>query len=174
LVKYSKKNIQLLLVVLFAMGLGVSFLFDYAPGTQAGRKFGDVMIEMLKILPCAFVLIALFEQWVKRETVIRHLGDGCSVRGYLWALLLGSMTVGGLYVAFPLAYTLYKKGASLKVVFSFLGFAGVCRIPMVLFEVGFMGLKFTLIRLAVAIPLMLIFGICIGSLLGKRGYQIQE
>jgi len=82
--------------------------------------------------------------------------------------------VGGLYVAFPLAYTLGKKGASLKVVFSFLGFAGVCRIPMTLFEVSVLGLKFTLIRLAVAIPLMLIVGIVLGGGLEKRDYQIQE
>ena len=172
--KYSKKFIHLLLIVLFVVGVGISFLFDYEPGVRAGREFRDVVIEMVKILPCAFILIALFEQWVKEETVIRHLGSGRSVRGYLWALLLGSMVVGGLYVAFPLAYTLHKKGASLKVVFSFLGFAGVCRIPMVLFEIGFMGLKFTLIRLAIAIPLMLIVGITLGSFLEKRDYQIQE
>jgi len=69
---------------------------------------------------------------------------------------------------------LRKKGASLKVVFSFLGFAGVCRIPMTLFEVTFLGLKFTLTRLVVAIFLMLITGIALGSFLEKRGYQIQE
>ena len=149
-------------------------MFDYKPGLRAGQEFGDVIIEMLKILPCAFILIALFEQWVERETVICHLGDGNRIRGYLWALLLGSMIVGGLYVAFPLAYTLHKKGASLKVIFSYLGFAGVCRVPMTLFEVSFMGFKFTLIRLAVAISLMLITGITLGSLLEKRDYQIRE
>ena len=174
MVKHSKKMIQLLLFVLFITGLAVSFLFDYRPGVRAGQEFGDVIIEMLKILPCAFVLIALFEQWVKQEMVIRHLGDGSRIRGYLWALLLGSMTVGGLYVAFPLAYTLRKKGASLKVIFSYLGFAGVCRVPMTLFEISFMGFKFTSIRLAVAISLMLITGITLGSFLEKHGYQIKE
>jgi len=173
-IKHSKKIIQLLLVGLFAVVLEVSFLFDSAPGVRAGREFGGVIIEMLKILPCAFILIALFEQWVKQEVVIRHLGGDSGIRGYLWALLLGSMIIGGLYVAFPLAYTLRKKGASLKVVFSFLGFAGVCRIPMTLFEVSFLGLKFTLIRLAIAITLMLLTGITLGSFLEKRGYQIQE
>ena len=174
MVKYSKKIIQLFLIGLFAVGLGVSFLFDYEPGVRAGQEFGDVIIEMLKILPCAFVLIALFEQWVKQKTVIRHLGDGSRIRGYLWALLLGSMTVGGLYVAFPLAYTLHKKGASLKMIFSYLGFAGVCRVPMTLFEISFMGFKFTSIRLAVAISLTLITGITLGSFLEKHGYQIKE
>jgi len=62
----------------------------------------------------------------------------------------------------------------LGVSFSFLGFAGVCRIPMTLFEVSFLGLKFTLIRLAIAITLMLLTGITLGSFLEKRGYQIQE
>ena len=174
MVKHSKKTIQLLLVTLFAIGTGVSFLFDYEPGVRAGQEFGNVMIEMLKILPCAFILIALFDQWVKQEVVTRHLGDGSGIRGYLWAMLLGSMIVGGLYVAFPLAYTLRKKGASLAVVFSFLGFAGVCRIPMTLFEVNSLGLKFTMIRLTVSISLMLVAGITLGSVLEKRGYQIHE
>ncbi len=174
MVKRSKKIIQLLLLILFFIGLAVSFLFNYEPGIRVGKGFGSVMIEMLKILPCAFILIALFEQWVKQEVVVRHLGDDSGIRGYLWALLLGSMTVGGLYVALPLAYTLRKKGASLKVVFSFLGFAGVCRIPMTLFEISFLGLKFTLIRLGVAIFLMLIAGIAFGSFLEKRDYQIKE
>ena len=174
MVRRYKQLIQWGLVGLFAVGAGVSFLFHYEPGIWAGREFSDVTVEMLKILPCAFVLIALFEQWVKQEVVERHLGDGSGVRGYLWALLLGAMVVGGLYVAFPLAYTLRKKGASLKVVFSFLGFAGVCRIPMTLFEISFMGLKFTVIRLAVSIPLMLMIGLILGGILEKRGYQLRE
>jgi len=45
---------------------------------------------------------------------------------------------------------------------------------MTLFEISFLGLKFTLIRLVVAISLMLIVGIALGSFLEKRGYQIQE
>jgi type II secretory pathway pseudopilin PulG len=35
-------------------------------------------------------------------------------------------------------------------------------------------LKFTLIRLVVAISLMLITGIALGGFLEKQGYQIQE
>lgn len=143
-------------------------------GTEIGIEFVKSLFIMLKILPFAFVLIALFEVWCKRETVEKHLGQNCGYKGYLWALLLGGITIGGLFVAFPLAYSLHKKGASLKVIFSFLGFAGVCRIPMTLFEASFLGIKFTIIRITTAIIVMLISGILLGNYLEKRDYSINE
>jgi uncharacterized membrane protein YraQ (UPF0718 family) len=168
------KTVQWSLLAALGAGAGASFLLDYAPGIRAGRSFAAVMIEMLKILPCAFVLLALFEEWGKRETVVRHLGGGRSLRGYLWAVLLGGMTIGGLFVAFPVAASLHKKGASLRVIFAYLGFAGVCRIPMTLFEASFLGPKFTVVRLAVSIPLMLLAGVALGGILERKEYQITE
>lgn len=127
---------------------------------------------MLKILPCAFILIALFEVWIKRETVVKHLGKGSGPKAYLTVLILAGFSVGGLFVALPLAETLYKKGASLSVIFAYLGFAGIVRIPMTIFEISFLGLQFTAVRLLVTIPLYLFFGIIFGKILEKRGYQI--
>ena len=128
---------------------------------------------MLKILPCAFVLISLFEVWVKKETIMKHLGEDSGIRGYFWALLLAGFSVGGLYVAFPLAETMHKKGASLKVIFAYLGFSGVVRIPMTIFEISFLGLPFTVIRLLVTIPIFLLLGILLGTILKKKNFQFQ-
>ncbi len=33
------------------------------------------------------------------------------MRGYLWSILLAATTVGGTYVAIPVANALYHKGA---------------------------------------------------------------
>ncbi|MCD4824456.1 MAG: permease [Phycisphaerae bacterium] len=147
---------------------------DFKPGRQIGATFTSTLWEMMKLLPCAFVLIALFDVWVKREMVIRHFGHGSGIRGYLWAILLAGTTIGGLYVAFPLAYSLHKKGAKLGVTFAYIGFSGICRIPMTLFEASFMGAKFTAVRLAVSIPLITIAAVLMGRYLTKRGYDITE
>lgn len=170
----SKQLIQWIFVIIFFSAILVSWLKGIDIGCEIGDVFFENILEMLKILPCAFILISLFDQWAKRQTIERHLGINCGFKGYLWAILLGGMSIGGLYVAFPVAYSLYRKGASLKVLFSYIGFAGVCRIPMTLFEISFLGLKFTLIRLAVSIPLILITGIIIGTILEKKDYQIKE
>jgi len=147
---------------------------DVPLGKQMGRTFGSTLLQMMKLLPCAFLLIALFDVWVKRETVQRHLGRSSGLRGYLWAVLLGGMTIGGMYLAFPVAYTLSRKGARLSVVFAYVGFAGLCRIPMTTFEATFMGGLFTAVRLGVSIPLVVIASHVMGKVLERRGYQVTE
>jgi uncharacterized membrane protein YraQ (UPF0718 family) len=129
---------------------------------------------MLKILPCVFILIGLFEVWVKRETVEKYLGERSGIRGYLWAVLLAGTTVGGLYIAFPIAYSLYNKGARLGVIFTYISASAICRIPMTIFEASFLGIKFTLIRLLVSLPLILLASMLLGKYLTKRGYRIAE
>ena len=129
---------------------------------------------MLKIVPIAFVLIGLFEVWIKRETIEKHLGDNSSWRGYFWAILLSGTTVGGLYVAFPIAAVLFKKGAKLGVIFTYIGASAVCRIPMAIFEASFLGIKFMLIRLLVSLPLIIISSVIMGNILSKANYEIAE
>ena len=50
-------------------------------------------------------------------------------------------------------------------VFTYLGASTVARIPMTLFEASFLGLKFTLIRMAAAIPLIVLTSIMIEKIL---------
>jgi len=127
---------------------------------------------MLKLLPCAFILIGLFEVWVKRETVEKHFGEESGIRGYIWTLLLGGTTVGGLYVSFPVAYSLYGKGAKFSIILTYIGASGICRVPMAIFETSFLGIKFTIIRLIVSIPLVILTSIALGDYLKKSNYKI--
>jgi len=157
--------------ILFLIG---SFVFEFNPGKEIGHNFVAFSIDMLKILPCAFILIGLFEVWVKREAVEKHLGEESGIKGYIWALLLASTTVGGLYVAFPVAYSLCRKGAKLAVIFTYIGASAICRVPMTIFEASFMGIKFTTIRLLVSVPLVVITSITLGDYLTKRRYRIME
>jgi hypothetical protein len=62
----------------------VSFVCGFNPGKEIGRNFVSFSIDMLKLLPCAFILIGLFEVWVKRETVEKHFGVLSSCVFPLW------------------------------------------------------------------------------------------
>ena len=173
-VNVVKALVQLILAVGFGMFVVASFLFDFGPGRLMGRTFATTVLAMVGVLPCAFVLIALFDVWVKPETVERHLGHGTGVRGYAWSMLLSGMTVGGLYVAIPMACSLAKKGAHLSIILAYVGFSGVCRIPMILFEASFMGWTFTAVRMAVSIPLVIVTSQILARALMKRGYRLSE
>jgi len=172
--KFKRKHINFIFIIAFAIFVTVSVLTDYESGKEIGKNSWKFLIEMLKLLPCAFILIGLFEVWVKRETVEKHLGKSSNFMGFVWSIILASTTIGGLYVAFPVAYTLHNKGAKLSIIFTYVGAVAVCRIPMTVFEASFMGWKFTAIRLAVALPLVILTSIIIGRFLESRKYQILE
>jgi uncharacterized membrane protein YraQ (UPF0718 family) len=171
----NKKNVFFIVfIVVLAALIGASFIWDIEWGRRAGANLWTNLWEMIQIVPPAFVLIALFDKWVHREQVERHLGEAGGIQGYLWALLLAGVSVGGVYVMFPLAASLHKKGASLKIVFAYLGFAGICRIPMMMFEASYLGPLFTAVRLLTAIPLAGFAGALLGAWLEKRQYSIRQ
>jgi len=163
---------KILIFLAYALFIVLSIISGYAPGKEIGINFLNFFIFMIKLLPAVFILIGLFEVWVKKETIEKHLGSESGFKGYLWSILLGSTTAGGLYVAFPVAKVLYHKGASLKVIFTYIGAAAICRIPMTTFEASFMGIKFTLIRLLVSIPLIILSSIILAHYLDKTGYKM--
>jgi len=172
--KQQNKHIKTLVITIYFAFIIGSFVIGFKPGKQIGHNFITFSIEMLKILPCAFIMIGLFEVWVKKESVEKHLGKGSSVLGYIWVILLAGTTVGGLYVAFPVAYSLFKKGAKLSIIFTYIGASAICRIPMTIFESSFMGIKFSLIRLIVSIPLVILSSVWLGNYLEKKNYRIME
>jgi len=160
-------------IVFYLVFLSISFKFDFAPGKEIGTTFFYFLIDMLKILPFSFILIGLFEVWIKRSTVEKHLGDKSGVKGYFWAILLAGTTIGGLFVSLPIAYSLCRKGAKLSIVFTYLGASAIARIPMTVFEASFVGLKFTIIRLSISLPLVILTSIALGNYLTKNSYSIQ-
>jgi len=171
-----KRNIVVRIAIIssYAIFIALSWVFGFGPGREIGHNFASFSLDMLKVLPCAFILIGLFEIWVKKETVEKHFGEKSGFRGYLWGILLASTTVGGLYVAFPVAYSLYSKGAKLSVIFTYIGASAICRVPMTIFEASYLGVKFSAIRLLVAIPLVVITSMLLGDYLTKRNYKITE
>ena len=166
--------IRIVIISSYVIFLIVSWIIGFNSGKEISHNFASFALTMLQILPCAFILIGLFEVWAKRETIERHLGEQSGVKGYLWAILLAGTIVGGLYVAFPVAYSLHSKGAKLSVIFTYLGASALCRIPMTIFEASFLGVKFSIIRLLVSLPLVVVTSILLGNYLTKRNYKIDQ
>jgi uncharacterized membrane protein YraQ (UPF0718 family) len=118
----------------------------------------DYLVEMISILPPVLVLCGLFDAWVPKRTIERLMGDASGIKGTSIAFLLGTVAMGPLYAAFPIGKSLLDKGASLYNVAVFLCVWASIKIPMILFEVKFLGAEFALLRLALTIPAILVIG----------------
>jgi len=163
-----KKYLRISIIIIFGIFLSLSYFCHYEPGIIITHNFFEFLATLIGLLPAAFILISLFEVWVKRETVERHLGEKSRVKGIIWAIILAGTVIGGLYVALPISAALYRKGARADVIFTFLFSATICRIPMTLFEANILGIKFTLIRFFISIPLVIFVSLIMGKISDKK------
>lgn len=132
---------------------------------EAGKVMSDNLVlfsmDVFKLFPPAFILVGLFMVWVNRETVEKYFGTASGPLGYLAAILLACTTLYPFIVVLPIAGGLYKKGARLSIVLTYLGATAICRIPMTIFEASFLGIKFTIIRYLVSLPLIVLTSLLI-------------
>lgn len=170
-----KTKFKIILIVLFFAFCITSVLCEIESGIKINNNFWMFFKDILVMLPIIFIFIGLFEVWVKKETIESHLGENSKYffEGYLWAFLLSTLNVGGMILAFPIGYSLYKKNAKLSVVLTYLGASGLVRINMLFFEISFIGLKFTLIRVLTAFPLIIISSLIIEKFFIKNREMIK-
>ena len=130
----------------------VAFLANRPLGVKAVETTGYTLKEMLSLIPPIFVLLGLLDVWVPKETMTRFMGEGSGVTGVVLAILLGSAAAGPLYGAFPVAAVFMRKGVKFANILIFIGAWSTTKIPLFLFEMGSLGARFALTRLAVNIP----------------------
>lgn len=106
-----KKNKLLVLVALF-----YGIIFIAAPQTAMKSVGNSVyyLVEMLQVLPVIFLLTVVIEAWVPKELIMRGFGEKSGFKGNLLSLLLGSISAGPIYAAFPISKSLLSKGASVR------------------------------------------------------------
>jgi uncharacterized membrane protein YraQ (UPF0718 family) len=108
----------------------------------------DMTIKVLPLLICAFIVAGMVQVLIPQELLSKWVGMESGLKGIIIGTVAGGLAPGGPYVSLPIAAGFLRAGAGIGTMVAFLtGWSlwAVNRLPM---EIGIMGLKFTLIRLA--------------------------
>lgn len=163
------KYIKQYALFIISVAATVLLLFINKPvGVKAVTTVSKSFKEMLLILPPVFILLGLLDVWVPRETMVRFMGEGSGIKGALLAFLLGSAAAGPLYVVFPIAAAFMRKDVKFSNILILIGAWSTTKIPMILFELGSLGLRFGLTRLALNIPVILIITLVMSKAFDKE------
>lgn len=162
--KHIKNYIWIILFIILSIG---SYFLGFKPGVVIYSSFNEFFIEMLSFIPFLFILVGLFDVWVPKEMIEKHIGKESGVKGILLVILLAMLQAGPLYGAFPVAYILSKKGASVRNIFIYLGAFSSMKIPMLGIEMGYLGIKFTVLRTLISLPLFIIIGYSMEKMVGE-------
>ena len=86
----------------------------------------------------------------------------------------GYVQAGPLYGAFPVTYLLWKKGCSIRNIFIYLGAFSTIKLPMLTFEIGFLGLKFSLLRTLFTLPVFIVISVIMEKYLQKKQFEVKQ
>ncbi|MGL5086381.1 MAG: permease [Clostridium sp.] len=156
---------------LFIVSLVIlAFIFFISPsiGYKTALSVKSSFIQMISVLPPIMILLGLMDVWIKREVLIKYMGEDSGIKGILLSMLLGSIAAGPMYAAFPFTIILLKKGAKFSNVIIFMNAWCVTKIPTLMFEVSALGFKFTMVRLLVDIPGVILMGYLVYYFVGEE------
>lgn len=154
ILKKIKENLFLAIV---ALAYIIMFIMNPIMGTESVKNSGYYIKEMLMIMPVIFVLTALLDMWIPKEKIMQYLGKEAGSKGIFLSFVVGSISAGPIYAAFPMCVMLHKKGASIRNIIIILSSWAVIKVPMLLNEAKFLGPKFMAIRWALTVLAILIF-----------------
>jgi uncharacterized membrane protein YraQ (UPF0718 family) len=109
---------------------------------------GNLLLQIAPLLIFAFIVAGMIQVLVPTEIISKWVGAESGFRGILIGTVMGGFAPGGPYVNLPIAAGLLRAGAGIGTMVAFLtGWSlwAFSRLPM---EIGLLGWKFTLIRLA--------------------------
>ncbi|MDY6967553.1 MAG: permease [Spirochaetota bacterium] len=133
-----------LAIVLFAIGYNKGN-GEHITGLKSAM---NIMLEILPLLICAFIIAGMIQVLIPNESISKWIGAESGIKGILLGTVAGALSPGGPYVSLPIAAGLLRSGAGVGTMVAFItGWSlwAVSRLPM---EVGILGWKFTLIRIA--------------------------
>jgi uncharacterized membrane protein YraQ (UPF0718 family) len=170
----AKKYQPYIWLAAFAVATIVSFSLGFDPGKTVFTNFRVSVFELLSFVPFIFIIVGLFDVWVPKEKIQKHLGKDSGVKGMFLVVLLAMLQAGPLYGAFPVAYVLHKKGTSVRNIFIYLGAFSSMKIPMLGIEIGYLGVEFTLARTIISLPLFIAIGLLMERYLKGTEFEVMN
>ena len=150
----------------------VVYGFNAGKGVIVAKTVYDTFFEVLDIIVAVSIFIGLFQVWVKPQTIIKLLGKGSGLKGFVLVCTFPILMGGSLFTIFPLLKVLKEKGARIGAIASFITAWGG-KAPLLPLESQFLGWPFALVRLGFTILLAFVMGFLM-DWVGEKTAQIKQ
>ena len=110
---------------------------------------GQTLWRNLPLLLLSFVIAGLAQVLIPRDLITEWLGTGSGFKGVMIGSVVGGLVPGAPYAVFPIVGGLYKSGASLGAVVSFVSAWSLWSVQRLPVEMALVDTKAALVRYAI-------------------------
>ncbi len=168
--KRRKSGMLIPTIIMGALAVALIFLGYFKGQGQhiTGLKLSlNMTIEILPLLIFSFIVAGMIQTLIPSELLSKWIGSESGLRGIFIGTAAGGVMPGGPYVSLPIAGSLIKSGAGIGTMVAFITGWSLWALGRLPVEVGILGWKFTLIRLACTFFFPPIAGILANLLFSK-------
>ena len=166
---FLKKN---KLIVVVALAYLTLLIISPSKALASVKNSVYYLLEMLQVLPVIFFLTVFIEACVPKEVILNRFGEDSGFKGNIFSLILGSISAGPIYAAFPISKMLLSKGASVTNIVIILSSWAVVKVPMLLNEVKFLGVDFMIVRWVLTVIMIFVMGYVTSRIVKKKDIPI--
>ncbi|MFH1003263.1 MAG: permease, partial [Chloroflexota bacterium] len=120
---------------------------------------GSLMLQDIPLQLFAIIVAGMVQTLIPSEAISQWVGTKSGLRGILIGSIAGALSPGGPYINLPIAAGLMRAGASLSTMVAFLTSWSVISVARLPLEIGIMGWRFVVVRLACSLSFPIIAGL---------------
>lgn len=129
---------------------------------------GGLILRISPVLALVFGIMFLVNLLSEAGGIVRMLGEGSGLRGWIFTVLGGIISSGPIYMWYPLLGDLKEKGMRKSLIAAFL-YNRAIKIPLIPMMVHYFGWPFTVILSLYMVFFSILNGLAVEKLTGGRG-----
>ena len=164
--KRSRKGPWIFLLATLFLYL-LTALFNSQKAHEAGIRFLHLIMEIAPLLVVVFILMALINLFLKTELLLKYMGKDSGLKGWLISIFTGILSIGAIYMWFPILKTLMDKGVKPGLIAVFLYNRGI-KLNWLPLMMLYFGMKYVIVLTLVTIFASILQGIIMDLLMKTK------
>lgn len=157
--KIGGGNVFLIFVILICLIIAI---INVSSMVSALNIFFSIILKIIPVFILVFILMFILNIFLTSEGVLKYLGKTSGIKGWIISVLGGILSVGPIYMWYPLLKNLRDRGMKYSLISTFL-YNRAIKLPLLPLMVFYFGVQFTFLLTL----FMVIFSVFNGLIVGK-------
>ncbi len=119
-IKANKKNLGLIFLGIMLITYIIAWFINPGIIIKSLDYLKSISKEICFVLVMVFLLMFCINYFVSQKTLIKLFGEGTGIKGWLIAIISGIISMGPIYMWYPLLQKLKQKGVKTRYIAAFL------------------------------------------------------
>lgn len=165
--KKSKKKYSLYFLGVVLMIYLFLFTFSRNQFFESLESAYSVFLKILPVFFLVFGLLFLVNYFIKAKQLIKHLGEESGTKGWLISIITGIISMGPIYMWYPLLEKLQKGGVRNGLIAAFL-YNRAVKPPLLPLMVYYFGVLFTITLTGTMMAASIAQGLLVEKFMGVK------